>query len=44
MYLQTHKNAAVEADSEGKFHPIDSRLAVFPCLSQNHKNVFWFRG
>lgn len=44
MYLQTHKNVAAEADTKGKIQPIDSGLAVFPCLSQTHKNVFWFRG
>lgn len=44
MYLQTHKNVAVQADTEGKIQPIDSGLAVFPCRSQNHKDVFWFRG
>lgn len=40
MYLQTHKNVAVQADTEGKIQPIDSGLAVFPCHSQNHKDVF----
>lgn len=44
MYLQTYKNVAVEADTKGKIQPIDSELAVLPCLSQTHKNVFWFRG
>lgn len=43
-FLQTRKHVAVEADTEGKIQPIDSGLAVFPCLSQNHKNGFWFRG